>query len=221
VCVLKQRTVFTIVVFLSMGWVSGLAQASGESYVIGRITGTYQHLPGYFYQNPDFITSGRVDEVEFPGFRLLRVEDGKRFLTRPNHEGYFYQELPGGEYTLTRKRNDRPHYKEPKTIDILSFTVDPGTLVNLGTVNIILDSKPRESLSSFQYMTTGSYTYRYSYQREPDEGAYSAPWNWFAKKKSEVAADFGEQIVRVSTAPTDEKDGSQLVLKEIVPRSER
>jgi len=216
----RQKAVVIITVLLTTGWVPGLSQGAGEPYVIGRITGTYQHLPGYFYRNPYMLSKGIFD-IEFTGFRLVRVEDGKKFAIRPNHEGYFLQRLPDGEYTLIRKRNDRPHYKEPKTIDILSFTVDPGILVNLGTINIILDGKPRESLGSFQYVTTGKYTYRYGYQREPDEGAYSAPWNWFAKKKSKVAAGFGEQIARVSTAPTDEKDGSQLVLKEIVPKSDR
>lgn len=196
-----------------MGWVSGLAQAADESYVVGRITGTYQHLPGYFYQNPDFLSSGEIDEVEFPGFRLLRVEDGKRFLIRPNHKGYFYQDLPGGKYTLTRKRNDRPGYREPKTIDIMSFEVGSGTLVNLGTMNIILDGEPRESLWWLQNRSKGTYTYRYSYEREPGDRAYDAPLNWFTAKKPGDAAGFGDRVFQEDAAPTDEGDGSKVIIR--------
>jgi hypothetical protein len=210
-----------VVVFLSMGWVPGMAQAADESYVIGRITGTYQNLPGYFSHNPDYLFSGEKDEVEFPGFRLLRVEDGKKFLIRPNHEGFFHQGLPAGEYTLTRKRTDRPHYKELKTIDILSFTVDPGTLVNLGTMNIILDGEPHESLRSGQNYSRGTYTYRYRYERDPGESAYSGPLKWFTEKKSKIAASFGDRIVREDSPLTDAGDGSKVVLKHIVPRSDR
>ena len=204
-----------------MGWVSGLAQAADESYVVGRLTGTYQNLPGYFSHNPDFLSSGGIDEVEFPGFRLLRVEDGKKFLIRPNHMGYFYQDLPGGKYTLTRKRNDRPGYREPKTIDIMSFEVGSGTLVNLGTMNIILDGEPHESLWSSQNYSRGTYTYRYRYEREPGESAYSGPLNWFTEKKSKIAASFGDRVVREDSPLTDAGDGSKVVLKEIVPRSDR
>ncbi len=210
-----------VVVFLSMGWVPGMAQAADESYVIGRITGTYQNLPGYFSHNPDYLFSGETDEVEFPGFRLLRVEDGKKFLIRPNHMGYFYQDLPGGKYTLTRKRNDRPGYREPKTIDIMSFEVGSGTLVNLGTMNIILDGEPHESLRSGQNYSRGTYTYRYRYERDPGESAYSGPLKWFTEKKSKIAASFGDRIVREDSPLTDAGDGSKVVLKHIVPRSDR
>ena len=218
---MKQTAFFIVVVFLSMGWVPGMAQAADKSYVIGRITGTYQNLPGYFSHNPDYLFLGQTDEVEFPGFRLLRVEDGKKFLIRPSHMGYFYQDLPGGRYTLTRKRNDRPDYRERKMIDIMSFEVGSGALVNLGTMNIILDGEPHESLWWGQHYTRGTYTYGYRYERDPGESGYSGPLKWFTEKKSKIAASFGDRVVRVSTAPTDEKDGSQVVLKEIVPRSER
>ncbi|MCK5307957.1 MAG: hypothetical protein KAJ73_05035, partial [Zetaproteobacteria bacterium] len=127
---MKRIAVFMIIMFIVLISVPGLTRSAGESYVIGRITGTFQHLPGYFYKNLYMLRQGIYD-VEFTGFRLLRVEDGKSFRIRPIHEGYFHQRLPGGEYTLTRKRNDRPHYKEPKTITIMSFDVKPGTLVIL------------------------------------------------------------------------------------------
>ena len=197
-----------------MGWVSGLAQASGESYVIGRITGTFQHLPGYFYQNQDFLSSGEIDEVEFPGFRLLRVEDGKKFLIRPNHKGYFYQELPGGEYTLTRKRNDKPDYRQPKTIDIMHFEVKGGYLVNLGTIHIVLEGEPVESLFHLRDTARGKYIFSYRYERDHAENTYSQPLSWFHGRKKDIAAALGGRVIQVEATPTSEKDGSKVVLRE-------
>ncbi len=220
VCVLKRIAVFMITMFIVLISVPGLAWSNEKSYVIGRIKGTYQELPGYFNKNLYLLTEGIYD-VEFTGFRLLRVEDGKSFRIRPNHEGYFHQRLPGGEYTLTRKRNDRPHYKEPKTITIMSFDVKPGTLVILGTINILLDGKPHESLWWSKNRSKGTYTYRYHYEREPGDSAYNAPLNWFTGKKSGTAAGFGDRVVREDAMLTGEGDGSKVMLELVVPWDDR
>jgi hypothetical protein len=220
VCVLKRIAVFMIIMFIVLISVPGLARSGEESYVIGRIKGTFQELPGYFYKNPYMLSSG-VYEVEFTGFRFLRVEDGKKFRIRPNHGGYFHQRLPGGEYILTRKRNDRPDYREPKTIDIMSFEVKPGTLVNLGTINLLLDGQPHESLWLSKNTSKGTYTYRYHYERESGEKAYDAPLNWFTEKKSKIATSFGDRVVREETALTGEWDGSKVELRVIVPWDDR
>ncbi len=213
VCALKRIAVFMIIVFLALGWAPGLARSTGESYVIGRISGTFQEFPGYFYNNPDVLSRG-IDEVEFVGFRLVRSEDGKKHLIRPNHQGYFYQGLLSGEYSLTRKRTDRPGYKEPKTIDILRFEVEPGTLVNLGTINIVLDGDPLESLFTIVDKARGKYTYRYSYERETGHQAFDNTLTWFRKKRSKKAAELGDRISLVDASPTLEKDGSRVVLEE-------
>jgi hypothetical protein len=220
VCVLKRIAVFMIIMFIVLISVPGLARSNEESYVIGRIKGTFQELPGYFNKNPNMFREG-IYEVEFTGFRLVRVEDGKKFRIRPNHNGYFHQRLPGGEYTLTRKRNDRLHYKEPKTIDIMSFEVKPGTLVNLGTSNLIVDGKPHESLSGFHDTTKGKYTYRYHYERDSGGSAFDNPYKWFTEKKPDTAAGFGNSVVREGSAVTVEGDGSKVVLEEISPWDDR
>jgi hypothetical protein len=212
--VLKRIAVFTIILLIFPVLSPGLSYAAGESHVTGRLTGTQRELPGYFRNNMRLHELG-IDQVEFYGFRLLRMEDGKNFLIRPNHDGYFHQDLPGGEYTLTRKRNDRPGYKEPKTIDIMSFEVEPGTLVNLGTLNIVLSGEPSESLFSLAHGTRGKYIYRYHYEREPGDIAFDGPLNWFMGKKPGIGAGFGERIVREGAAVTVEGDGSKVVLEEI------
>jgi hypothetical protein len=212
---LKKIAVFVVIMSFALSLAPVLAMSADESYVIGRITGTHQSLPGYFHNNPDMLSSG-PDEVEFTGFRFLRVEDGKTFRIRPNHDGYFYQDLPGGRYILTRKRNDRPNYKEPKTIDILNFTVEPGTLVNIGTLNLVLNGKPHESLRGFRNGTKGIYTYSYRYERDSSGSVFDNPFNWFTEKKPDTAAGFGNTVVREGTAVTSEGDGSKVVLEEII-----
>lgn len=217
---MKRIAFFTIIVFLALGLTPSAAQSASESYVIGRMTGTLREFPGYFHNSNQLHEQG-INNVEFPGFRLLRVKDGKRFLIRPNRNGFFFQSLPGGEYSLTRKRNDRPGYKEPKTIDILNFTVERRTLVNLGTINIVLDGKPHESLWWSQNATKGTYTYRYHYERDPGDHAYDDPFNWFMRRKSKIAVSFGDRVSVVDTSPTLEKDGSKVVLREGNPRFNR
>jgi len=120
-----SNTLLVTLLIITVAWtIPGQLFADDESFVIGRMTGTYQRLPGYFYNNPNLLSRG-IYEIEFTGFRLLRVPDGKRHFIRPIHEGYFYQDLPKGEYTLTRKRNDRPNFKESKSIDIMKFKIRP------------------------------------------------------------------------------------------------
>lgn len=216
--VLRRIAVLLITLIIAGSWIMpGQLYAADGSFVIGRITGTRQELPGYFSNSPIMHEQG-IDNVEFPGFRLVRRDDGKRFLIRPNRNGFFYQGLTGGEYTLTRKRNDRPSYKEPKTIDILSFEVEPGTLVNLGTVHLILDGEPLESLSAFRNPPVGVYTYRYRYEREPGDHGFDDPFNWFTKKKPDTSAGFENRVVLENAAPTGEVDGSKVTLRELKRR---
>jgi hypothetical protein len=154
-----------------------------------------------------------IDDVEFRGFRLLRVEDNKRFQIRPNSKGYFYRDLPSGEYTLTRSRSDRPDHKEPKSIDILKFTVKPESLVNLGTIKIVVNGKPYEWLKLSKSAADGRYTYKYHYERIPGKQAADDPFNWFEDAKPKIVAEFNNSIYIVDTEPTQDKDGSEIRLR--------
>jgi len=213
---LKKIAAFMIIMFLTMGLAPAQAQSNDESYVIGRLTGVQRELPGYFKNNSRLQARG-IDRVEVPGFRLLREVDGKKFLIRPNHEGFFYQALPGGKYTFARKRNDRPDYRQSKNIKIMNFEVEPGALVNLGTINIVLKGEPDESLFHLGDTAKGKYIYRYHYERDHAENAYNNPLNWFTGKKQAVSASLREKIVRENAEITGEQDSSRVVLREVRP----
>jgi hypothetical protein len=220
VCTLKRITVFVLIILLFMVSSPGEAFSSSDSYVIGRIIGTYQPMPGYFYKHPYALATG-FGEVEFTGFRLVRKEDGKKFTIRPNNNGFYYQKLPGGEYTLTRKRTDRPNYKTQKTIDVLSFGVKTDTLVNLGTIKLIVNDKPHESLSFSNSGAKGKYSYTYKYERKPGADTFNMPLDWFRQKKSKIAARFENRVELENGAPTGEWDGSRVVLRLFTPHDDR
>jgi len=210
---MKQKTVLATFLIIIGAWaIPGQLFADDESFVIGRLTGTYQPLPGFFKNDLELQMKG-IESVEFGGFRLLRVEDGKRFLIRPNKRGFFFQDLPGGEYTLTRRRTDRPDYKAPKSIDILKFMVQPETLVNIGTINIDLDSDPYESLDLGVNSAKGKYYYSYRYERKSGENTFDDPLSWFVRVKPKAAAEFTNSVYEVYTTPVPNKDGSVVILR--------
>ena len=157
-----------------------------------------------------------IDRVEFRGFRLVRDGDSKSFIIVPRHSGFFYQELPAGHYTLKRLRRDRPGYRERKTIDILRFEVLSDSITHLGTLNLVLEGKPHESLRLRSNSSKGTYIYRYRYERETGEGAYDAPLDWFQGKKPDIKEEFSDRTFLVETAPTDVVDGSKVVLREFI-----
>ena len=103
----------------------------------------------------------------------------------------------------------------------MSFTVERGTLVNLGTSNLVLDGKPHESLRLSRHTSKGTYTYRYRYERDSGGSVFDNPYKWFTEKKPDTAADFRNSVVREGAALTDEGDGSKVVLRVIVPWDDR
>lgn len=218
---MKKVILFLVIVSLALIFRPPGAFAADEAYVIGRITGTYRDLPGYFFRNTYMLSQG-MDYVEFYGFRFVSSRNDASFLIRPNHQGYFYQKLPGGEYTLTRKRADRPGYREPGTIEILSFEVEAGSLVNLGTINLILEGKPSESLFLLGGGgTRGRYIYSYHYERETGDGSFHNPLGWFTDRKRKVAGILKDKTYSVNANPTLSKDSSELILEEIIPFPDR
>jgi hypothetical protein len=160
---------------------------------------------------------GDRGSVEFRGFRLVRA-DGKAFTIRPLRDGYFKQTVPPGTYTLMRKRRDRPYYKEESVTRIFTFKVPEGSLVNLGTLHIVLQGKPEQSLYRASKPAKGRYTYYYRYERPEGDEALSAPLEWFSVKDPANAAAYSGRLVTVNAEPTDFVDSSRFTLRESVFR---
>jgi len=216
----KFSTCF-ISLLLALGFVSVPAHArtGSESYVVGRLTGTLYRPPHSLLGNSPSVGGDR-GSVEIKGFRLVRVSDGKAFLIRPLLDGYFQQSLPPGEYSLVRQRRDRPSYKEEDRIRILPpFNVPESSLVNLGTLEIVLQGKPEQTMFSPSHKQgKGTYLYRYRYERSPGEEALLAPLGWFRQKETAAASSPSRKDITIESLPTGEADSSRFTLRRSVFR---
>ncbi|UCG38365.1 MAG: hypothetical protein JSV00_09275 [bacterium] len=190
-----------------------LALEPGDPWVIGRIQGAHQPLPGFFHDSPR-IWMQQIDDVEFAGFRLRSDGDSRDYAIRPNRDGFFMQKLPPGQYTLVRVRTDRPGFREDKLMPILPFTVPPASLVNLGTVNLVLLGPPSEHLVMGSFHATGTYLYRYRYERDASGTAYGEPLDWFRSRKAKVMVQLEGNVADVQRSPVEGEDSSEVVLRQ-------
>ena len=189
--------------------------AFGDSSVlIGRLKGTLHEPPRPFLGNSPQVGGSR-GSVEFKGFKLIGRDNGKKTSIRPLGSGFFRKKLPPGEYDLVRERNDRPSHKENKLIKILAFTVPENSLVNLGTLEIILEGPPDKSrMRRGSRYPRGTYTYHYRYERTTGADAMRAPFERYFGENPGAAAEYTGGIVEVTNAPTDAMDSSELTLRE-------
>ena len=101
---------------------------------------------------------------------------------------------------------------------IFTFKVPEGSLVNLGTLHIVLQGKPEQSLYRASKPAKGRYTYYYRYERPEGDEALSAPLEWFRVKEAARTAAYSDRVVTVKTEPADLVDSSRFTLRESVFR---
>ena len=206
--------IFAIV--LNFAMTPAYAGNGSDSVVIGRLTGTLHKPPHRLIGNSPTVGGAR-GSVEIKGFRL-KGTDGRTFAIRPLTDGYFRQTLPPGEYSLTRQRRDRSSYKEDSVIVILTFTVPDGSIVNLGTLDIVLQGKPEQVRYRPSRQPKGVYTYRYRYSRAGGEAAQLAPLAWFREKDTAKSLAYQDRVITLDSEPTRTMDSSRFTLRESVFR---
>ena len=218
---MNRYLTFSIVAFITAVLISispNPAIAAEDSYFILRLNGTVQPLPGMSSGNTDLMANNL--QPEFLGFRIVNSQSGKRLLVRPGHSGYYGRKLGSGTWTLERDRKDRPD-KGDKVIRILTFEVPEGSLVNLGTINIVLDGKPTERIMDRPdrytggVRTTGIYTYSYRYERPGSPDDFTWPVNTLKERKSKVYDQYQDNIIQVKEAVTSGTDGSRIKLESV------
>ena len=207
-----------IVLILSCSTAPVHNRSGDSSVVVGSLKGTLLEPPRPFLGNSPQIGGSR-GSVEFKGFMLIGRDNGQRITIRPLLSSFFSKTVPPGEYDLVRERQDRPSGSEDRSIRILTFTVPENSLVNLGTLELILEGPPDSSVRRGGRDPRGTYIYRYRYERRAGAEAMKAPLEHFFGEGSNVAAQFAGGIVEVTAAPTDKIDSSRLVLRERVFRS--
>ncbi len=191
--------------------VSKSADPATSSIVIGRLTGTIHPLPGFFYLS---YTSTNESEVEILGYRLVGDTGDVEGIIRPGSKGYFFKELAPGTYTIRRIRSDRLRHRDKKHIDILTFNVEQGQFVNLGTIRLVLEGIPDETYYPQGSFNIGEYIYRYHYERATEDTGWSAVLSRFRQKRPEVYERFRGNSVRSNAAVTKEPDTSKIVLRD-------
>ena len=209
----KLYPLLGVILIISCTTVPVHTRTEGHSILVGSLRGTLHEPPRSFLGNSPLVGGDR-GSLEFRGFRLIRRDEGKAFLIRPLRDSFFQQILPAGVYDLVRERRDRPFYKEDKFIRILTFTVPSGSLINMGTLKIVLEGPPEEALFRASSAPRGKYLFRYRYERIEGAGAMEAPLQWFNGKNPDAAADYSGKVVEVTGSPTDMIDSSKFTLRE-------
>jgi len=195
-----------------------VAFAEEDSYFVGRLLGTVQPLPKFFQTSTQLMT--QRDYPEFRFFRIVNTQSGKKININPlRSNGYFGKSVGPGTWILERNRKDSTGDGRGKVIEIMTFEVPKGSLINLGTLQIVLDGEPKETLKQGVSSTEGEYIYTYSYMRA--EGAEASIWpvDNLKNKKSKVYDRYQGNIVDVKEPLTAETDNSKIILRTRVRES--
>ena len=188
-----------------------VSSAADDSHVTGRLTGTVQPIPGHFSRSNKLIADNY--NPEFLGVRFVNSQTGKKVKMRPDSNVYFSKSLGPGTWTLERDRKDRTSGDVPREFKIMTFDVPEGSLVNLGTIRIVLDGEPEETLFLRGGSDSGTYIYTYHYERAGGADDFSWPVDNLKQKDSGVFEQFQNAIVEIDESVTTEKDGSKVRIK--------
>lgn len=207
----RASLISSLVILLLIPSTVKMSLAAEESHAVGRLTGTVQPLPGFFSRNDTLIAKRYYPE--FLGYKFVNSQSGKKVKFRPDSNGHFSKSLGSGTWILERHRNDRVSGDVPKVFKIMSFDVPAGSLVNLGTIRIVLEGDPKETFTSRGGQDTGTYIYTYHYKRDGGTEDYSWPVDNLKKKDSGVFEKYQNAIVEVKEPVTKERDGSKYRIK--------
>lgn len=188
-----------------------VSYAAEESVVIGRLFGSTQPLPGFFRANMILLANNVYPE--FLGYRFVNTQTGKKIKMRPDGIGFFLKSMEPGTWTFERFRKDRPVDSGPDVIEIMTFDVPEGSLVNLGTIIIVLEGEPTEQLRVKKNWQEGAYVYTYRYFLSDSAEDNKWPIDNLERKKPKVLAEYNDNVVEVKDPITSDLDSSRIILK--------
>jgi len=192
---------------------TGMAFAAEDSYIVGRLLGTVQPLPQFFQTSTYLMTQNFYPEFRF--FRIVNSQSGKKININPlRSNGYFAKSLEPGTWVLERQRKDSPGEDRGKIIEIMTFEVPEGSLINLGTLQVVLDGEPKEKLRPRGGGTDGEYIYTYHYERTDGATDMAWPVDNLKKKKSKVFDKYQDNLVDISEPVTTETDTSKILIQD-------
>jgi hypothetical protein len=207
---IRVKTLITVglvsVMFLVLSTSVGLS--ADEGAVTGRILGVSLPIPYFFERDIHYQNDLSPDRPRIRGFTLVSDDGGYKKRISPSDSGFFFKDLPAGDYSLIRNRVDRYERKGQKTVPILTFSVAPGQLVNLGTI-VIVHERPRElyGYDMGTYMK-GKYLYNYRYVRDNSDEGYEDPLGRLRKKNRDRYNRLLDNVLTVRDVPMTEEDSS-------------
>jgi len=157
------------------------------------------------------------DFPEFRFFRIVNSESGKKININPlRSNGYFAKSLKPGTWVLERQRKDSTGEGRGEILKIMTFEVPEGSLINLGTLQIVLDGTPEETLRPFGGggSTEGAYVYTYHYERVDGEADQIWPVDHLKTKKPKIFDKYKDNVVNVSEPITSESDNSRIIIRD-------
>jgi len=188
-----------------------VALADENSHFVGRLLGTVQPLPGFFRSN--VTREVRNQTPEFRGFRIVNSKSGRRINIRPDNNGFFSNSLEPGNWVFERNRRDRPSRDIPAVLQIMTFDVPERSLANLGTIRIVLEGDPSETLALGRRRDQGTYIYTYTYERGEGEDDFTWPLDNLKRRNSAIFEKFRNNIVDIKEPITAETDTSRFVIR--------
>ena len=189
----------------------GFVMAEDSSYIVGRLLGPLKPSPASSGDNSD--PTNPAGYPEFPGFRFVNSQSGKKINMRPDSRGYFSKSLEPGKWVFERLRKDRPGGEGPKVLEIMIFEVPAGSLVNLGTIIIVVDGEPTESIKVRGTSEQGTYVYTYHYERSDAAEDNNWPLDNLKRKDPKTLDSYQDNIVQVKDPVITEIDRSRVILR--------
>ncbi|UCF31303.1 MAG: hypothetical protein JSV26_02475 [bacterium] len=213
-----RRSSLVLIIFLLVcvpllgeGVAAGTEPAEGQ--VVGRILGVDLTVPYLFKRDMRYQNSLNPYRPRIRGFTIVGRDSGFRKRLSTDRRGFFVKTVPAGNYSLIRSRVDRDDWKGEKTISILDFSVAPGQLVNLGTIDIVHGEPVEIYRYDFGSHMEGRYLYRYHYGRDDSEQGFSAPLDYLRERKKGKSPVPPENQKTVRDYPTASGDSSRIEMK--------
>ena len=187
-------------------------EKSSDGAVTGRITGVFLRVPYIFERDMRYQNSANPDVPRIRGLTIASDDGEFRKRINPGNSGFFFKNVPPGEYSLIRHRRERYDPNDSKTISILDFSVGTGQLVNLGTIEIVQDEPDELYGYDMGYSMKAKYMYRYRYERIGTDEGFDAPLKRYRERKMKHYPSLFQNISTVRGKPTAEEDSSLIEL---------
>lgn len=180
--IIQSLIVFTVVAIAAPA-MAKKDNAAEISTIVGLFSGMQIAKKGEHY----LFDERESVELRMDKFEIYNVVTKKKKRFKPNRKGFFLMELPAGKYQVRNKKSSLEARKTKQKYNVFSqFEIQGGSIVNLGTFNII---------SSASKLSGDNIRAMYLITHREDHQSYQMPLDWLRMKKPELMENVAENIV--------------------------